>query len=92
MTLWIEWSIIDGDPQPEVRLALGGVVASARGFGGFQTVDADTQTGMLVVLVPVPDHVRLVHNPPLVLGLLPIFVLSALSNERNALWPAHSHP
>ena len=58
-----------------------------------QTVDADTQAGMLVVLVPVPDHVRLVHSPPLDLGwLLPIPVPGAQSNERNALWPANSPP
>ncbi|GGQ55180.1 hypothetical protein GCM10010216_15260 [Streptomyces flaveolus] len=56
-------------------------------------MDADPQTGMFVVLLPVPDHVRLVHSAPLDFPkLLPIRVLSALSNERNALWPGASHP
>jgi hydroxymethylbilane synthase len=57
-------AVLDGHPHAEIGEPFGGVVASTRRLGRLQTVDADTQTGMLVVLLPVPDHVRLVHSAP----------------------------
>lgn len=58
-------AVLDGHTDAEVRQPLCGVVPSPGRLARFQTVDADPQTGMFVVLLPVPDHVRLVHGAPL---------------------------
>src|SRR5690606_7285912 len=80
-------AVLHGHPDTEVGEPFGGVVASARRLARLKSVDADPQTGMLLVLLPVPDHVRLVHSAPLdILWLLPICGLGALSNGRNGPW------
>ncbi len=84
-------AVLDRHPDAEVRQPGSGVVASARWFARLQAVDADPQTGMLLVLLPVTDHVRLVHTAPLDPGVS-ICGLSALSNERNAPGPGGSPP
>src|SRR5690606_33848629 len=51
-------AVLHGHPDTEVGEPFGGVVASARRLARLKSVDADPQTGMLLVLLPVPDHVR----------------------------------
>ena len=56
-------TVLDGHPEPEVGQPFGSVVTAPRRLRFLQAVDADAQAGVLVlVLLPVADHVGLAHG------------------------------